>query len=211
METFQQAFTFILKFLLFMLTSVVAVFVFLKARSERLQASSPTKTVGMTKKSLDSAFSSTQTKTQSTAVEKKNLNAPIPITVGASEQAELFELIDAKTHPDSQTRKSVAVSLGKLAAEQRAKPYMQKTIAVLGQLSQDSDPSVRQAATIALGETKSAKALPFLKRALRDFDSDVVKSASAAIAQFKSYPVTPKPKPPAKKRSTLSVTSYQLP
>ncbi|MCU0535751.1 MAG: HEAT repeat domain-containing protein [Hydrococcus sp. Prado102] len=180
----------------------------------------------MTKTSLDSAFALTRTKTQSPAVEKTVLKAPatsqskpvniqppkqvsIPITVRASEQAELFELIDAKTHPDSQIRQSVAESLGKLVAEKRIKPQMQQTIAVLGQLCQDSDPKVRQAAAIALGESKSAKALPYLKRALRDFDSDVVKSASAAIAQFKNYPVAPKVKPAAKKRSTKSVTSDQ--
>ncbi|NJK47326.1 HEAT repeat domain-containing protein [Candidatus Gracilibacteria bacterium] len=224
MNTLQQAFTFVLNSLVFILMGVVAVFVYLKARAERLQASRPSKTVGITKKSLDSAFAPTQTKTQFTPVEKKNLKASptsllkpvdtqppkqasIPITIKTNEQVELFELMDAKTNPDSQIRKSVAVSLGKLVAEQRAKPHLQQTIAVLGQLSQDPDPSVRQAATIALGESKSAKALPFLKRALRDFDSDVVKSASAAIAQFKSYPIIPKEKLPAKKRATLSATS----
>lgn len=204
METLQQAFTFVLNFLIFLLASVVAVFVFLKARSERIKTSSQTKTVGMTKKTLESALAPTQTKTQFNAPQMSisKQQASIPTTVKVSEQAELFELIDAKTHPDSQIRKSVAVSLGKLAAEKRIKSNIQQTIAVLGQLSQDSDPSVRQAAAIALGESKSAKALPFLKRALRDFDSDVVKSASAAISQFKSYPVTPKQKPVAKKRST---------
>jgi HEAT repeats len=217
METLQQALNFLLNSLVLVLTSVVAVFVFFKARSERLQASSSSKSVGITKKSLDSAFAPTPTKPQPTAVETKTLKTSqtsiakqqtsIPITVKASEQTELFELIDAKINPDSKIRKSVAESLGKLAASQQAKPYIQQTIAVLGKLSQDTEPSVRQAATIALGETKSAKALPFLKRALRDFDSDVVKSASAAIAQFKSHPVTPKEKPPAKKRSLFSVTS----
>ncbi|NJP18877.1 MAG: hypothetical protein HC763_07825 [Hydrococcus sp. CRU_1_1] len=71
MNTLQQAFTFVLNSLVFILMGVVAVFVYLKARAERLQASRPSKTVGITKKSLDSAFAPTQTKTQFTPVEKK--------------------------------------------------------------------------------------------------------------------------------------------
>jgi HEAT repeat protein len=93
----------------------------------------------------------------------------------------------------------VASALGNIASAKKVRAETQQAISVLGQLSRDTDPSVRQTAAIALGKIKSEKVIPYLKQALRDFDSDVVKSASEALSQFKSYPVNSQPKKPLPK------------
>lgn len=67
-----------------------------------------------------------------------------------------------------------------------------QAIGALGQLSQDLDPQVRYAAIVGLGQVKSPKVLPFLRRGLRDSDAAVVKAASGAIDRFRS---TAKAKP----------------
>ena len=67
-----------------------------------------------------------------------------------------------------------------------------QAIGALGQLSRDLDPQVRYAAIVGLGQVKSPKVLPFLRRGLRDSDGVVVKAASGAIDRFRS---TAKAKP----------------
>ena len=63
-----------------------------------------------------------------------------------------------------------------------------QAVELLGELSLDLDATVRQAAVTAIGHIPSAEAIPYLERALRDSDSDVVGAASAAIARYKFYP-----------------------
>jgi len=63
----------------------------------------------------------------------------------------------------------------------------QRAIETLGKLAQDYDREVRQTAVEALGMIKSEKVIPLLQKALRDTDSLVAKSASAALNKFKFY------------------------
>ncbi len=97
------------------------------------------------------------------------------------------QLRDYLAHPDSAIRVSVATQLGNQMAETPVRAETMPAIASLGRLSQDSDSLVRQSAVIALGKISSEKVIPFLKKALRDADSDVVKGASAAIDKYKGY------------------------
>jgi hypothetical protein len=107
-------------------------------------------------------------------------------------------LIQHASHSESRIRQLAAASIGRIASSQGVKAEVQRAIPVLGNLCQDPDAAVRQSAVEALGQIKSEKAIPFLKLALRDSDSDVVKVASDAISHFKFYSVTPAQKSPPK-------------
>lgn len=90
-------------------------------------------------------------------------------------------------HADSKIRRQVAVELGQVIATYGNRVETQRCIPTLARLSQDSNASVRQAAVQSLGNVPSVKVLPYLKRALRDSNLDVVRTASTAIARFKLY------------------------
>jgi ribosomal protein S16 len=104
-------------------------------------------------------------------------------------------LISYIYYPDSHIRGLVASALGKIAAFQGVRVEVQRAIPILGKLSQDPESLVRQSAVTALGKIKSENVIPFLKVALRDSDSEVVKSASAAFDKLMFYRMSQELKP----------------
>ena len=103
-------------------------------------------------------------------------------------------------HCDSYIRQLIASALGKISADKKVDSEIQKAIETLGKLSQDSEALVRKVAVDALGSIKSEKVVPFLKQAMRDSDSSVVKSASSAMTYYKFYPVSRSNQPTVKKK-----------
>ncbi|MGL5061913.1 MAG: HEAT repeat domain-containing protein [Microcoleus sp.] len=106
--------------------------------------------------------------------------------------AQLMSCVQSQNADD---RKFAAVSLGRMAAANALRSDGQRAIETLGKLTQDANYEVRLAAVEALGTIKSEKVIPLLQKALRDSNSAVAKSASAALNKFKFYPRTPDPKP----------------
>lgn len=109
----------------------------------------------------------------------------------------LPQLMGCAQSQDKETRKFAASALGKMAAANALRSEGQRAIETLGKLAQDIHPEVREAAVEALAMIKSEKVIPLLQKALRDIDSGVAKSASAALNKFKFYPRTPAAKPKA--------------
>jgi chromosome segregation ATPase len=107
----------------------------------------------------------------------------------------LPQLMGCVQSQDKETRKFAASALGKMAAANALRSEGQRAIETLGKLAQDIHPEVREAAVEALAMIKSEKVIPLLQKALRDIDSGVAKSASAALNKFKFYPRTPPAKP----------------
>ncbi|MEG4274200.1 MULTISPECIES: HEAT repeat domain-containing protein [unclassified Microcoleus] len=107
----------------------------------------------------------------------------------------LPQLMGSVQSQDKETRKFAASALGKMAAANALRSEGQRAIETLGKLAQDIHPEVREAAVEALAMIKSEKVIPLLQKALRDIDSGVAKSASAALNKFKFYPRTPAAKP----------------
>jgi HEAT repeats len=105
------------------------------------------------------------------------------------------QLMGCVQSQDTETRKFAASALGKMGAANALRTDGQRAIETLGKLAQDFNPEVREAAVEALAMIKSEKVIPLLQRALRDTDSGVAKSASAALNKFKFYPRTPAVKP----------------
>ncbi|MDJ0706157.1 MAG: HEAT repeat domain-containing protein [Leptolyngbyaceae cyanobacterium MO_188.B28] len=115
------------------------------------------------------------------------LAAAQPLTrLSAPPQGEtsLSALTAASQQVNPADRKQVATVLGQIVVGNKRAPA-QRSIPILGKLMQDPDPAVRQAAAEALGKMSSPKVIPLLKRALRDTDSDVVKTSSIALSKFK--------------------------
>jgi hypothetical protein len=118
----------------------------------------------------------------------------LPITRQAPSYS-LPQLMGFVQSQDKETRKFAASALGKMAAANALRAEGQRAIETLGKLAQDIHPEVRGAAVEALAMIKSEKVIPLLQKALRDIDSGVAKSASAALNKFKFYPRTPPAKP----------------
>jgi len=118
----------------------------------------------------------------------------LPITRQAPSYS-LPQLMGCVQSQDKETRKFAASALGKMAAANALRSEGQRAIETLGKLAQDIHPEVREAAVEALAMIKSEKVIPLLQKALRDIDSGVAKSASAALNKFKFYPRTPAAKP----------------
>ena len=118
----------------------------------------------------------------------------VPITRQAPSYS-LPQLMGWVQSQDTETRKFAASALGKMAAANALRSEGQRAIETLGKLAQDIHPEVRGAAVEALAMIKSEKVIPLLQKALRDIDSGVAKSASAALNKFKFYPRTPAAKP----------------
>jgi hypothetical protein len=142
--------------------------------------------------------------------EKIALDEQIIALGSANRPLAIPQLIQYAAHPDSKIRQLGASALGNIVGGKAIRAEMKLAISCLGKLSQDLDPSVRQAAVAALAKVKSAQVIPFLKRCLRDADSNVVKTASAAISQFKGHAASHKKptKTAPKKTSRLSNQSY---
>jgi hypothetical protein len=105
------------------------------------------------------------------------------------------QLMGCVQSQDKETRKLAASALGQMAAANALRAEGQRAIETLGKLAQDVYPEVREAAVEALAMIKSEKVIPLLQKSLRDTDSGVAKSASAALNKFKFYPRTPAAKP----------------
>ncbi|MBD0306605.1 MAG: HEAT repeat domain-containing protein [Microcoleus sp. T1-bin1] len=105
------------------------------------------------------------------------------------------QLMGCVQSQDKETRKFAASALGQMAAANALRSEGQRAIEALGKLTQDFYPEVREAAVEALAMIKSEKVIPLLQKSLRDTDSGVAKSASAALNKFKFYPRTPAAKP----------------
>lgn len=91
----------------------------------------------------------------------------------------------AQANPEG--RQAIAVAFGKILAANPQSPAAQNAIAPLSKLSQDGKPTVRQAAIEALAHIPSSKALPIVKRALRDPDAKVLKVANQAMEKLKPF------------------------
>lgn len=99
------------------------------------------------------------------------------------------------TDPEAQERLETIAAI-QIATEGRpVDTEALQAVELLGELSLDRDATVRQAAVAAIGNIPSAEAIPYLERALRDSDSDVVGAASAAIDRYKFYPPAPEIEP----------------
>ncbi len=105
------------------------------------------------------------------------------------------QLMGCVQSQDKETRKFAASALGQMAAANALRAEAQRAIETLGKLAQDVYPEVREAAVEALAMFKSEKVIPLLQKSLRDTNSGVAKSASAALNKFKFYPRTPAAKP----------------
>ena len=101
------------------------------------------------------------------------------------------QLMGCVQSQDIEVRKSAAFALGRMGAANALRSDGQRAIETLGKLAQDIQPEVREAAVQALATIKSEKVIPLLQKALRDTNSGVAKSASAALNKFKFYPRTP--------------------
>ena len=84
-------------------------------------------------------------------------------------------------------RQAIAQALGQIVSANPQSPALQRTIPPLTKLSQDSKPTVRQAAIEALGNIPSTKVVPIVKRALRDPDTKVIKAANQAMEKLKPF------------------------
>ncbi|MEO0948721.1 MAG: HEAT repeat domain-containing protein, partial [Cyanobacteria bacterium J06641_5] len=90
--------------------------------------------------------------------------------------------------PESQERLETIAAIQAMTDGRPIDTETLQAVELLGELSLDLDATVRHAAVTAIGQIPSAEAIPYLERALRDSDSDVVGAASAAIARYKFYP-----------------------
>jgi HEAT repeats len=118
-----------------------------------------------------------------------------PIARQTSSYSSVVQLMGCVQSQNADDRKFAAVSLGRMAAANALRSDGQRAVETLGKLTQDANSEVRLAAVEALGTIKSEKVIPLLQKALRDSNSAVAKSASAALNKFKFYPRTPDPKP----------------
>lgn len=122
------------------------------------------------------------------------------LSMGKSKSAShLPELKRLAMFPSSEVREAAATAICSVAEANPGTPAMQQAVPVLGKLSQDPDPTVRCAAVSALGNIPSYKAIPFVRRSLRDSDMRVVKAANDAISRFKYYRGISKPTKSKKK------------
>jgi len=104
------------------------------------------------------------------------------------------QLVGQLYSPSDRVREAVAMALGQIAQDKPPRFEIMQTIEYLGSLCRDASPEVRQAAIASLGKIKSEKVIPLLQQGLNDSNSDVVQTASNAIARYKSYRSTLKPK-----------------
>ncbi|MEW6491659.1 MAG: HEAT repeat domain-containing protein [Cyanobacteriota bacterium] len=145
--------------------------------------------------SSDNSQPSAQNGHKTTQKKAKDLGKEIIRLRNYGQVTAIPTITEYANHPDSRIRELVASALGSIATSQGIKAEIQRAIPLLGKLSRDSEPLVRQAAVEALGKIKSETVIPLLSLALRDCDSDVVKAASAAINNYKLYPMSQAKKP----------------
>jgi hypothetical protein len=101
--------------------------------------------------------------------------APVPRPAPAdAREADINRRIEHLSNPNAQARADVAIDLGRMKAEKAVD-------ALIGTLSRDASPVVREASARALGLIGSPRALPALQHAAQaDEDRDVRNSARFA-------------------------------
>ncbi len=145
--------------------------------------------------SSDGSKATPQSVGDTTNRKAKNLGEEIIVLGKSGKLASIPKIADYVNHPDSRLRELVASALGTIAGSQGTKAEIERAVPLLGKLSRDSEPLVRQSAVEALGKIKSEKVISLLSLALRDSNSDVVKIASAALNKYKYYPMIQGAKP----------------
>ncbi|MBE9009837.1 HEAT repeat domain-containing protein [Pseudanabaenaceae cyanobacterium LEGE 13415] len=101
-------------------------------------------------------------------------------------------LMQYATHADSIVRGNAAIALGQIAHQNAVRDEVERSIPVLGKLTQDADLKVRLYAVQALGEIRSQRVLPYLQKALQSPSGSVMKAANRAFQNLKlQYGETP--------------------
>lgn len=102
------------------------------------------------------------------------------------------KLMQYTTHADPIVRGNAAIAIGQIARQNSGRGEVERSIPVLGRLTQDSDLKVRLYAVQALGAIRSEKVLPYLEKALHSPSRSVMKAANGAIQNLKlQYGKTP--------------------
>lgn len=102
------------------------------------------------------------------------------------------QLMQYATHQDAIVRSHVASSLGQIVSAYGVRGDVERTIPILGKLTNDSDLKVRQYAVQSLGMIRSEKVLPYLEKALQSPSGSVMKAANTALQNLKlQYGQTP--------------------
>lgn len=110
----------------------------------------------------------------------------------SKELKHVSKLMQYTTHADSIVRGNAAIALGQIARQNSVRSDVERSIPVLGKLTQDTDLKVRLYAVQALGEIRSEKVLPYLEKALQSPSGSVMKAANGAIQNLKlQYGKTP--------------------
>lgn len=149
-----------------------------KTNSKPSQATQPSSS------SLSSTFNNSKISSQSN---HQSLAQNIENWGESNSSNNISPILNYLTHSDPSIRMTVAKALGKLVRMKAITTQMRQAVLALGRLSRDPVVSVRLSAVEALGKIKSPLVIPFLKVAQKDFNSDVIKSASAALNYFKGY------------------------
>lgn len=97
----------------------------------------------------------------------------------------LAKLMQYATHSDAIVRSHVATSLGRIVSAHPMRGDVERSIPVLGKLTNDSDVKVRVYAVQSLGTIRSQEVLPYLERALRSPSGSVTKAANRALQNLK--------------------------
>lgn len=97
----------------------------------------------------------------------------------------LAKLMQYATHSDAIVRSHVATSLGRIVSAHPMRGEVERSIPVLGKLTNDSDLKVRVYAVQSLGTIRSQKVLPYLEQALRSPSGSVTKAANRALQNLK--------------------------
>ncbi|MBD1854622.1 MULTISPECIES: HEAT repeat domain-containing protein [Leptolyngbya] len=97
----------------------------------------------------------------------------------------LAKLMQYATHSDVIVRSHVATSLGRIVSAHPMRGDVERSIPVLGKLTNDSDVKVRVYAVQSLGSIRSQEVLPYLEQALRSPSGSVTKAANRALQNLK--------------------------
>lgn len=97
----------------------------------------------------------------------------------------LAKLMQYATHSDAIVRSHVATSLGRIVSAHSMRGDVERSIPVLGKLTNDSDVKVRVYAVQSLGTIRSQEVLPYLEQALRSPSGSVTKAANRALQNLK--------------------------
>jgi hypothetical protein len=97
------------------------------------------------------------------------------------------KLIQYATHADPIVRSHVATALGQIVSAHPLRGDVERSIPVLGKLTNDPDLKVRLYAVQSLGTIRSEKVLPYLEKALLSPSGSVMKAANSALQNLKLY------------------------